>query len=512
MSAKICCGAESEPFVPASRAQWVAAGCAMLAFLALSIGLSLTRAPWLDEGMYADVAVTFRNFGHMGSSVIAPFGILDWPEVRQYTYWQFPLYLITLGYWFRLVPVSIVGMRLFSVVWGCIFVVSWFVVVRSMSRKESLALLVASVVALDYDSVVRASCGRMDMMCVALGLAGLASYFWLRDSRWTWGVMLAAWFGAASLFCHPMGAVMNIAIAAMVLCDWKRIRWGALVAASLPYLIGLGCYLCYIYQAPDIYLAQIRSSLEYRTSGLSDVLRNVLNDANQRYIQFYYRAYTGIFKLKVVTLVFMVAGIVGLLADRNLRSQPATKRLLFLSLIGYMSVAIFDKEKYVYYLVFSVPFFAACGAVWVYGRWQAGSLGRLLATGLLAAHMLVTICAVGYRIYTNGYRNLYQPTIAVIQGSLHPGGFVMGGSELAFALGFGPPLIDDRYLGSVSGLTPEVFVENEYYGPPWPSPRLVSMWNYSRRKLRSQFHLVYENKAYRVYVRNDVLLPPQPFN
>jgi hypothetical protein len=93
----------------------------------------------------------------------------------------------------------------------------------------------------------------MDMMCAALGPAGLASYFWFRDSHWSLGVVLAASFGVTSLLTHPMGAVMNVAIAAMVLLDWQRIKWGAIAAASVPYLIGIGCCLYYIHQAPADY-------------------------------------------------------------------------------------------------------------------------------------------------------------------------------------------------------------------------------------------------------------------
>ena len=34
----------------------------MAAFLVLTIGLSLTRSPWWDEGVFADLALNFRNF------------------------------------------------------------------------------------------------------------------------------------------------------------------------------------------------------------------------------------------------------------------------------------------------------------------------------------------------------------------------------------------------------------------------------------------------------------------
>ena len=57
---------------------------------------------------------------------------------------------------------------------------------------------------------------------------------------------------------------------------------------------------------------------------------------------------------------------------------------------------------------------------------------------LLAAFIATNVGGVGYRIYKNEYHNLYDPAVAAIRNSLPPGGLVMGGSELGFALGFGP--------------------------------------------------------------------------
>ncbi len=490
----------------ASRRDWLLASGAMIVFLALCIGHSLTRIPWWDEGCYGDVAMSFRNFGHLGSSVLDPHGYLEFPAVHQYTYTQLPLYFVALGTWFRLVPATVVWMRLFSVAWGCVFVVSWFVMVRSLSRKEPLALLVASVVALDYATLLKASEGRMDMMCIGLGMAGLASYFWFRDSNWTYGVLLAACFGAASLFCHPMGAVMNISIAAMVLWDWRRIKASTLVVAALPYLIGIAGCLYYIHQAPDVFLAQSKAVSEYRVTGLGTILRNVLNDANKRYVYYYYRGYTGIARLKVASLVFPVAGVVGLLADRNLRSQLVAKRLLLLAFIAYVGVALADNQKFGNYMVYTVPAFAACGALWLYARWQEGTRSRILPCCLLAISMAANIGGVAYKIHQDDYHKLYNPAVAAIRSSVPPGGFVMGGSELGFALGFGPQLVDDRYLGFFSGRVPDVFVIDEYYGPVWLSPRLSRAWKSSRNTLLTQYHLTFENKAYSVYVRNEA--PP----
>src|SRR5206468_2960279 len=213
------CAQKSALFAPASSQAWFFASGALLLFVALIVGHSLTRAPWHDEGVLADVAVSFRNHGHLGSSVLDRFGYLDWPQVDRYTYWQLPLYPTVLGIWFRFVPPNPLWMRLFSVAWAAVYIVCWFLIVRSLSRNESLALFVASVVALDYSVVSMASNGRPETLCSALGLAGVATFLSLKETSWTRAVVVAACFGAASLFCHPMGAITNAWIAAIIIWD-----------------------------------------------------------------------------------------------------------------------------------------------------------------------------------------------------------------------------------------------------------------------------------------------------
>jgi len=340
-------------------------------------------------------------------------------------------------------------------------------------------------------------------MCAALGVAGLASYFWFRDSNWSLGVVLAACFGAASLFTHPMGAVMNVAIAAMVLLDWRRIRWGAIAAASFPYLIGIACCLYYIHLAPELFHAQSKAASQYRVSGVGPILRNIVNDVGERYLHYYFTAYSGISKSKVVALLFPICGLAGLLIDRGLRSQPIAKRLLLLLVITYVGVAVIDNQKFGNYLVFSLPVATACAGLWLYARWEDGGRNWLLASGLLVLSVMATLAGIGYKISRNEYRNLYDPAMAAVKAALPAGGTLMGGSELGFAFGFGPPLVDDRYLGFFSGSLPEVFVVNDHYGPMRSSPLLTSAWESSRATLREQYHLVFTNKMYSIYVRND---------
>jgi len=312
----------------------------------------------------------------------------------------------------------------------------------------------------------------------------------------------AGCFGAASLLCHPMGGLMTVSLVAIMLLDWRRIPGKALAVACLPYVLGAVLCLLYILQAPPIFLAQTRGASGYRVSGLWDLIRNVANDGYIRYFQFYFSFLSGIDKLKSASLIFAVAGTLGLVVGRKRISEPLGRVLLILVCVSYFGVAAMDNQKLPVYFIYSMPAMSACAAVWAYDCWQRGGFTRVFASVLLAGSVLSTIGGFGYKIYLDTYDHVYQPAIATVKRSLPPGGLIMGGSELGFALGFGPHLVDDRYLGYFSGKRPDVFVENQYYGR-----RNSSLFNparlYAEAMLQKQYHLEFENSEYRIYVRND---------
>lgn len=491
-------GFEAQPSRPANtRLARPLASLAFLIFLLLSVGYSLTRQPWWDEGVLADPAINFRNSGHLGSTLLATYGFLNLPGVHQFTFWQFPLYLISLGTWLRIVPVTVFWIRMLSVAWGAVYVYSWFAMTRHLSHNQTLGLLISSVVALDYAVVSAASNGRMDMMCVAFGQVALAYFICNREANWTRAIAVAAWFGAASLFCHPLGAISNLCLAAVVALSWREIRWRGLALAALPYTLGLALYACYVLQAPDIFFSQARAAYIYRIHGTRGLLSSIARDIHTRYWNLYFGGLSGVKRLKGASLLFGVLGTVLLAFERKWRSRPLGRTLLAMAVIGYVGVAALDNAGHPVYLIYSMPLLSACGAVWVYATWQRSDYFRYLPALLLTASIMATVGGFCVKIAENNYRNLYDPAIAVIRANLPPGGLVMGGSELGFALGFqSKTLVDDRYAGYTTGKVPDVFVRNEYYGSSG------SFAEYSRRLLATQYHVAFENSAFRVYVRD----------
>jgi len=361
--------------------------------------------------------------------------------------------------------------------------------------------LAASVVALDYSVIGAASDGRMEMMCLALGEVGLAVFAMYRDSEWSKAFFVGACCGAASLLCHPMGLVTNACMAVLVLMDWRRLRLNGVLLAALAYLIAGAVCIWYIWQAPDIFHAQSEAASAYRVSGAPSVVRNVVNDLYIRYFYLYFFGIRGIFKLKAASLLFALLGCVGAISNRRLRSRLIVKVLLCQAIVAYILVAALDNQKFPIYFVYTLPIMSACAAVWVYDEWSRSNVRRFFATSLLIASLLAGVGGFAYKIKQNEYAGIYAPAIDAIKVGLKPGGIVMGGSELGFALGFTPHLVDDRYLGYFSGKRPDVYVENQYYGG-MGAGKLGEAWTASRAELASDYHLIFQNRGYRVYVRN----------
>lgn len=257
-------------------------------------------------------------------------------------------------------------------------------------------------------------------------------------------------------------------------------------------------------QAPDIFLSQARAAYLFRMHGIRGLLGSIPGDIHTRYWNLYFEGLSGVKRLKVASLLFGVFGTVLVAFDRKWRSQPLGRTLLVMAVIGYVGVAAIDNAGHPVYLIYSMPVLSACGAVWVYAAWQRSFPFRYVPVLLLSASILATTGGFCVKIAQNNYRNLYAPATAVIRANLPPGGVVMGGSELGFAFGFQcKTLIDDRYAGYTTGKVPDVFVRNEYYGSSG------SFEEYSRNLLATQYHVVFENSAFRVYARNKPQSNPQ---
>src|SRR5258706_3566894 len=115
----------------------------------------------------------------MGPTVLAPAGS-TWKSVKltgidRHTYWVLPLSLLLNAAVFRSFGFGIDAMRATSLLWGLVALAAWWVILRKLTGFGT-AVTGLALIAVDYHFLLQTSDGRMDMMCLALGCAGIAAY------------------------------------------------------------------------------------------------------------------------------------------------------------------------------------------------------------------------------------------------------------------------------------------------------------------------------------------------
>ena len=85
---------------------------AIAIFVVLATALALTKAPWCDEGWFANPAYNLAFHGQMGTNVLEPSGhflktYLN--GIQERTYIMVPNHIVALAGWFRIFGFSLRG-------------------------------------------------------------------------------------------------------------------------------------------------------------------------------------------------------------------------------------------------------------------------------------------------------------------------------------------------------------------------------------------------------------------
>jgi len=169
-----------------TRARVVFAVLLLAAYVSVTVGAARNQRPRTDEGYFASPALNLITSGSMGTPILENGPHME--GIRERTYWMPPLHMLAQAAWYKAVGFSLVSMRLLSLVWGLVLLAAVYVLVNTISRDETAALLAAGVVAVDYNFLLCAASGRMDVMSAALGFSGLAATWRCGSggSSWRW--------------------------------------------------------------------------------------------------------------------------------------------------------------------------------------------------------------------------------------------------------------------------------------------------------------------------------------
>jgi 4-amino-4-deoxy-L-arabinose transferase-like glycosyltransferase len=463
-----------------SKIEWrkfpVSWGALLIAvvFVAFALALLFTKRPWVDEAWFTSPALDLVTHGRFGTLLLDPAGShlrlykadAFLRGINEHTYWVMPIHLLQLAAWGKVFGFSIFSMRMPSVLWGGIALASIGWMVRRLYEGRGAALVAAAVLAVDFGFLNGASDARMDMTCVALGLAALAVYLGLREVNFLRAVISAHVLAAAAVFTHPNGIFASAGLLlTMLWLDRHRIRPLAVALVAAPYVILGLLWAIYCLQAPVDFAAQFSANSAARANDVLAPWRGVWREINGRFRNHFWPE-SSIGKLKIVGILIYLAALGTLACARKLRQASGCRLLLCLTILQFLCLSVFATIKVAYYIIYILPYFAAVTGIAISHLWSSyGTRARALCATALVIYLAVqTAAVINLSVATRGYQKEYKPVIAYLKSTLQPDDLVMGSAELGFSLGFeNPQLVDDVWFGYWSGRRPTVLVVDRWY-------------------------------------------------
>ncbi len=492
------------------------AGAAFLAYFVLATSVALTKRPISNEAWFANPALTLIQAHYMGTPLLETSG--TWLRgLDRYTYWIMPLHILAEAAWFKVVGFGLFRLRLLSICWGFVALAAWWVILRTLTQSSRIAVLGLVLISTDFTFVTSAATGRMDMMCAALGFAGLAAYLGWRERNLALAVLAGNVLVAASGLTHPCGILPFAGLWFLILyLDHARFQRRFLGIAAAPYLVGAAAWGAYILRNPSLFWAQFAGNIsgfagEYsntsRTSGLCSPWVALKNEIVVRYLKNFGAEPTA--KISSHFLLFiplaMVAALVVLTARPELRRQKGCKALLLLAAVFFLMLAFLEGMKFDSYLVQTIPIFTAILAVAIYSAaaHPLPFLPRGLVLAAVAAMVGLQVAVVVGRGLQDRYRREYLPTTEFLKNRVGCRTLIMGPGELAFELGFNGRIIDDVRLGYYSGKNPD-FIVIGGWNRSWLQAAAVKspeIYRFVERRLSQKYVEVFRNNVYTVYSR-----------
>ncbi len=220
-------------------------------------------------------------------------------------------------------------MRVLSMLWTAALLYAVYRMMLRLAGSRNTALLAAGLTALDYQMMSAASFGRYDTMLAALGFGAYAIYLNLREINLNLGLLLSAGYISPGL-CNASqraGLSVRLRIFGHSALDWRRVGWKPLLAILIPFGIVAAAMGAYILQDPQAFQDQITADSGHRL-GVFAPLTAIRREIELRYLTAYgllgHSAghSLGLVRLKALTLVAYLVGLVGCLATREIRSRP----------------------------------------------------------------------------------------------------------------------------------------------------------------------------------------------
>ena len=461
-----------EKYQSSCKTQWWLLAALLLVYAGAAGGIARVEYPIDDEAYYASPAFNLAQKGFFGMTVVESSGA-TFKGLSQANYWQQPLHSLLLSGWARVFGAALWSQRSLSVVFGALDLIAWFLIVRTLTGRDSPALVTVALLAVSPMLLGVAGSGRPDMMALALGHSALAAYLVLRERSLArallWGFSLVVLSGLT----HPLGGILGLANLSLVVVylDHSVLRWKHAAFIAAPFLIGGLAWGAYIARHPDWFITQFMGDAGitdgYGVSRLSG-FRNPLA-ALYRFghnlavyeISDFSRcrpgepACAGDFTLrslvKLYVLALYVFSFTAALSIKALRRAGGVMLLTLLIATDYSVVALMEARpgiiKYFPHLLVMMP--AVIALLREYWRRTLFTVACLLLAAVQSSRL-------AHSIWLNPYAE-YASSASVLQQQPYRGMDMWAKAEYAYAAGF-DHVVEDLCYGLYSQRRPPFIV------------------------------------------------------
>jgi hypothetical protein len=444
------------------RHTWWILAALLLVYAGAAGGTARVEYPIDDEAYFASPAFNLAQKGFFGTTVLESSGTIFKGRSKT-TYWIQPLHGVVLAGWTRLFGATLWSQRSLSVVFGALDLCAWFLIVRTLARRDSPALVTVALLAVDHKLLGVAGSGRMDMMALALGHSALAAYLVLRERSLSqallWGFSLVVLSGLT----HPLGGILSLVNLSLlvVYLDRSLLQWKHAGLVAAPFLIGGLAWGTYIARHPDWFIAQFMgNALDTDMHGVSrlsgfrtplaalyrfghNMVAYEISDFG-RCLPGESACASGNFTWRTLPKLYVLAlylfSLIAALSIKALRRSEGVMLVCLLFATDYSIVALMEARpgivKYFSHVLIIMPALVAL----VREYWRQTILTA--ACVLLAA---VQCSRLAHSIWQNGYASGYAPSALVLQQEPYRGADMWAKAEYAYAAGFDHVTEDLRY-------------------------------------------------------------------
>ncbi|MFV0388686.1 MAG: ArnT family glycosyltransferase [Pyrinomonadaceae bacterium] len=465
-----------------------------------------SERPESDEGGFQSPAYNLINNGNFGTTVyeMQESGLT---RIDQRTYWVMPMFLLNSALSFELFGFSVTSMRLVSIFWGLVLLLSWFFILGATTKNSVLSVVSVSFIGLSFPVLAVASIGRPDAMCAALGFAGIASYLMLHKKNHVVALLIANTLVVFSGLTHFLG-ILGFAGLILVVFVYGRKEIGLqeFLFSVLPYLIGGALFAYWVFQDYTAFYDQFiaNAAMHGRLEAFSTPFSVLLNEFTLRYPRAFglldiSPGHSGPVFLKALILLGYVIGTFATIVIPYLRKRFGI--IIGIFLVYFILLSLLDGQKLAAYLVYVVPFYSAFIGGFVYYLWNKTRFPRVLIAVAVIGFWGLNFGGILLRARQNTMENTYLPAVEYLNKNVSPGENVIGSPELRFALDNNIDHIADGEFGMRTGNRPTYIVLDPGVDDSFNDAKKYNpkFYYYLPKMLEQNYTLVYKNEGFRIY-------------